>query len=63
VIWRAVLLAVYAGFGIVFGVFLGGGAVVIVFFVVWGGVWLGFSLWWGWADRARNALQKRSTSG
>jgi hypothetical protein len=62
-IWRAILLAVYAGFGIVFGVFLGGGAVVILFFVVWGGVWLGFSLWWGWADRARTALLKRSTSG
>jgi hypothetical protein len=57
------LLAVYVGLGIVFGVFLGGGAAVIVFFVVWGGVWLGFSLWWGWADRARNALMKRSTSG
>jgi hypothetical protein len=63
VIWRAVLLAVYVGLGIVFGVFLGGGAVVILFFVVWGGVWLGFSLWWGWADRVRNTLLKRSTSG
>ena len=28
-IWRAILLAVYVAFGIVFGVFLGGGAVVI----------------------------------
>jgi hypothetical protein len=37
--------------------------VVILFFVVWGGVWLGFSLWWGWADRVRHALLKRSTSG
>jgi hypothetical protein len=63
VIWRAILLAVYAGFGILFGVFLGGGTVVILFFVVWGGVWLGFSLWWGWADRVRHALLKRSTSG
>jgi len=62
-IWRAILLAVYVGLGIVFGVFLGGGAVVIVFFVVWGGVWLGFSLWWGWADRVRSTLLKRSTSG
>jgi hypothetical protein len=58
VIWRAVLLAVYVGLGIVFG-----GAVVILFFVVWGGVWLGFSLWWGWADRVRTTLLKRSTSG
>jgi len=62
-IWRAVLLAVYVGLGVVFGVFLGGGAVVVLFFVVWGGVWLGFSLWWGWADRTRAALLKRSTSG
>jgi hypothetical protein len=26
-------------------------------------VWLGFSLWWGWADRVRSTLLKRSTSG
>jgi hypothetical protein len=63
VIWRAALLVAYIGLGIVFGVLLGGGAVVLMFFAVWGGVWLGFSLWWGWADRARDALMKRSTSG
>jgi len=63
VIWRAVLLALYVGLGIVFGVVLGGGAAVLVFFAVWGGVWLGFSLFWGWAQRARRGLLKRSTSG
>jgi hypothetical protein len=63
VIWRSALLAAYIGLGIVFGVVLGGGWVVLFFFTVWGGVWLGFSLFWGWADRARSALMKRSTSG
>jgi len=53
------VLVAYVGLGIVFGVVLGGGAVVLVFFAVWGGVWLGFSLFWGWADRARSTLLKR----
>ncbi|HZQ88569.1 MAG TPA: hypothetical protein VFA42_01025 [Gaiellaceae bacterium] len=59
--WRSALLLAYVGLGILFGVVLGGGSGVLVFFAVWGGVWLGFSLFWGWADRARNALLKRST--
>jgi hypothetical protein len=63
VIWRCALLAAYIGLGIFFGVVLGGGWVVLVFFAVWGGVWLGFSLFWGWGDRARSELMKRSTSG
>ncbi|HLX19305.1 MAG TPA: hypothetical protein VKR23_04060 [Gaiellaceae bacterium] len=62
-IWRSALLLAYVGLGIVFGVVLGGGWVVLLFFTVWGGLWLGFSLFWGWADRARDALMKRSTSG
>ena len=53
------MLVAYVGLGIVFGVVLGGGAVVLVFFAVWGGVWLGFSLFWGSADRARSTLLKR----
>lgn len=62
-VWRSALLGAYVGLGIVFGIVLGGGAVVLVFFAVWGGMWLGFSLLWSWADRTRNALMKRSTSG
>ncbi len=57
-IWRTALLVAYVGLGIVFGVFLGGGAIVLMFFAVWGGVWLGFSLFWGWMQQARAKLLK-----
>jgi hypothetical protein len=59
VYWRAALLVAYVGLGIVFGVVLGGGAVVLMFFAVWGGVWLGFSLFWGWMQRASDKLLNR----
>ena len=59
VIWRSALVAVYVGLGLVFGLALGGGWVVIVFFAVWGGVWLGFSLFWAWMQAARNALLRK----
>lgn len=62
-IWRTALLAVYIGLGMLFGVVLRGGTVVLALFAVWGGFWLGFSLFWRWAQRVRHELLKRSTSG
>jgi hypothetical protein len=59
-IWRSALLAAYVALGLVFGIVLGGGWVVVMFFAVWGGVWLGFSLFWRWADAARRALMRKS---
>jgi hypothetical protein len=35
---------------------------VLMFFAVWGFVWLGFSLFWGWADRVRRTLLHRPSS-
>jgi len=57
-IWRTAVLVAYVGLGIVFGVFLGGGAIVLMFFAVWGGIWLGFSLFWVWMQQARAKLMK-----
>jgi hypothetical protein len=37
----------------------GGGFVVAAFFAVWGGIWLGFSLFWRWADETRRGLLRR----
>ncbi|MGH2935545.1 MAG: hypothetical protein ACRDL2_13670 [Gaiellaceae bacterium] len=59
-IWRSLVVAGYAAFALVCTFVFGGGTVVLVFFVVWGGVWLAFSLFWGWADRTRRGLLKRS---
>jgi len=63
VIWRTIVLGAYVAVGLVFGLVFGGGWVVIMFFAVWGFVWLGFSQFWAWADNARRALLRRSTSG
>jgi hypothetical protein len=58
-VWRSLVVAGYVAFALVCTFVLGGGTFVLVFFIVWGGVWLGFSLFWSWADQARKALLKR----
>jgi len=55
VIWRTVLVAAYIGIPLA-GCIAWGGWAWLVLFVVWGLVWFGFSLFWGWALRARAAL-------
>ena len=58
-IWRSAVLAAYVALALVFGFVLGGGIWIVLFFAVWGGVWLGFSLFWGWAQAARRALLRK----
>ncbi|HXR12003.1 MAG TPA: hypothetical protein VN770_06895 [Gaiellaceae bacterium] len=58
-IWRSLVVAGYAAFALVCTFVLHGGTFFLVFFIVWGGVWLVFGLFWGWADRARQSLLKR----
>lgn len=56
-------MAAYVGLGLVFGVAWGGGPFVLAFFAVWGLVWVGFSLFWRWADESRRRLlQQRPSS-
>jgi len=56
-------VASYVGLGLVFGVAWGGGPFVLAFFAVWGLVWVGFSLFWRWADESRRRLlQQRPSS-
>jgi hypothetical protein len=62
VVWRSVFLAVYLGVPLACCVAWGGWA-WFMFFAVWGVVWFGFSIFWGWALRARRQLMKQSTSG
>jgi hypothetical protein len=57
--WRIAWLAAYVGLGILFGVVLGGGPVVLVFFAVWAGVWFAHFLFRRWADGRRRELLKR----
>jgi hypothetical protein len=60
VIWRSIVVASYIALALIFS--FGGGLVVLMFFAVWGFVWLGFSLFWGWADRVRRTLLHRPSS-
>jgi hypothetical protein len=62
VIWRSIVVAGYIAFALVFSFALGGGLVLLMFFAVWGIVWLVFSLFWSWADETRRHLLKRPTS-
>jgi hypothetical protein len=62
VIWRSIVVAAYIGFALVCSFVFGGGPVILLFFAVWGAVWLLFSLFWRWADDTRRGLQKRPTS-
>jgi hypothetical protein len=59
VIWRSALLAGYLALAFIFSFVFGGGLIVLLFFTVWGLVWLGFSLFWGWAQAARRALLRK----
>lgn len=61
-IWRTVVLAVYLGLPLAGSIAWGGWAWFFLF-AVWGLVWFGFSMFWGWALRARRAVMKQSTSG
>ncbi len=61
-IWRSLVVAGYAALALVSTFVLHGGTVVLVFFVIWGGVWLVFGLFWRWADNARRALLERGGS-
>jgi hypothetical protein len=58
-IWRSAIVAGYAVWALLWSLVLGGGAVILGFFAVWGGVWLGFSLFLRWAQRERSSLLKR----
>jgi len=62
VIWRSVVIAVYIGIPLAGCIAWGGGWAWLVLFAVWGLVWLGFSLFWGWALRVRHALLQRPSS-
>jgi hypothetical protein len=62
VIWRSVVVALYIGLGLFFGVVCGGGPIVLAFFAVWGLVWGGFSLFWRWADETRRRLVQTPAS-
>jgi hypothetical protein len=62
VVWRTAVLAAYIGLPLACCIAWGGWAWFLLF-AVWGLVWFGFSLFWGWAQRARREVLKRSTSG
>jgi hypothetical protein len=62
VIWRSAIVAGYLAAALTFSFVFGGGLVVLMFFGVWGFVWLAFSLFWRWADRSRRLLVQRPTS-
>jgi hypothetical protein len=47
------------GWALLCGFVFGGGAVVLAFLAVWFGVWLGFSIFWRWADETRKVLLRR----
>ena len=61
-IWRILTLAVYIGLPLA-GCIAWGGWAWFLLFLVWGVVWFGFSVFWGWALRARRDLLRKSTSG
>jgi hypothetical protein len=62
VIWRSAVVAGYIAWALICSFVLGGGLVVLLFFCVWGFVWLAFSLFWAWADDARRVLLRRPAS-
>jgi hypothetical protein len=55
-IGRFILPVVYVAFALVCAFALGGGVVVLLFFGVWGALWLGFALFSDWANRTRHDL-------
>jgi hypothetical protein len=58
-IWRSTLAAIYVGWALVCSFVFGGGMPVLAFFGVWAAVWIGFSLFWRWADETRTSLLRR----
>jgi len=50
---------VYVSWALVCAFVLGGGWSVLLFFGVWGGIWLAFSGFWQWADETRHTLLHR----
>lgn len=58
-IWRVVLVVGYLAWALTCSLVLGGGFTVLVFFGVWAGIWLAFSLFWGWADRTRRLVLRQ----
>jgi hypothetical protein len=63
VIWRSVIVAGYIACALTFSFVFDGGLIVLAFFSVWGLVWLAFSLFSRWAERARRHLAQRPRSG
>jgi hypothetical protein len=62
VIWRSTIVAGYVALALTFSLLFGGGLIVLIFFCVWGLVWLAFSLFWRWADEARRRILQRPSS-
>jgi hypothetical protein len=62
VIWRATIIVGHVALALTFSFVLGGGLAVLMLFVVWWLVWIGFSLFGAWADRTRHDLLQRSLS-
>ena len=57
--WRAAVVAGYAAWTLVSCFVFGGGWAALLLMGGWGAVWLGFSLWWRWADQTRKVLMRR----
>lgn len=58
-VWRSAVIGGYAGWALVCSFVFGGGLVVLAFFAVWSGVWIGFSAFWRWTDETRRLLLRR----
>jgi hypothetical protein len=57
--WRAAVVVGCVAWALVCSFVLGGGSAVLVFFAVWGGIWLAFSGFWRWSDERRRLLLRR----
>jgi hypothetical protein len=57
--WRSLLVLGYVAWTLVCTFVFGGGTNVLIFFAVWGGIWLAFSSIWRWADEARRSLLRK----
>lgn len=62
VVWRTAIIIGHVAFALVASFVLGGGLVVLTFFVVWWLAWLAFAVFGSWADRVRRELLRRPTS-
>jgi hypothetical protein len=56
---RTIALLAYAAIALGLAFPAGGGFAVLLFFGVWAGVWVAFSLFWRWADETRRTLLRR----